>query len=204
VILPRLLLLTDRRACARPLLEVVAAAVRGGARAVLLREKDLGPAHRARLADELRALLAPVEGTLIVAGAGAGGPAVHLSAAEPLPAPRPALLGRSCHDAGEVARAGAEGCDWVTVSPVHPTVSKPGYGPALGSAGLAALCRVPGAPPVYALGGVSRSNARACRSAGAYGVAVMGGVMRAERPDRCVELLLGELSLSGPAEKSAP
>jgi thiamine-phosphate pyrophosphorylase len=145
-----------------------------------------------------------VEGTLIVAGAGAGGPAVHLSAAEPLPAPRPALLGRSCHDAGEVARAGAEGCDWVTVSPVHPTVSKPGYGPALGSAGLAALCRVPGAPPVYALGGVSRSNARACRSAGAYGVAVMGGVMRAERPDRCVELLLGELSLSGPAEKSAP
>jgi len=45
-----------------------------------------------------------------------------------------------------------EGCDWMTVSPVWETASKPGYGPALGSAGLAAL--LPGAPAIYALGGV--------------------------------------------------
>ncbi len=38
---PRLLLLTDRRLAARPLLEVVARAADGGARAVILRERDL-------------------------------------------------------------------------------------------------------------------------------------------------------------------
>jgi hypothetical protein len=48
---------------------------------------------------------------------------------QPLPPRRPALAGRSCHDANEVARAVAEGCDYGTVSRLHQTSSKPGYGP---------------------------------------------------------------------------
>jgi thiamine-phosphate pyrophosphorylase len=74
-----------------------------------------------------------------------------------------------------VARAAAEGCDWVFVSPVFPTPSKPGYGPALGPDGLARL--VAGGPPAYALGGVRPGDVAACRAAGAAGIAVMGGVM---------------------------
>ena len=89
-----------------------------------------------------------------------------------------------------VARAAREGCDYVTVSPVHPTGSKPGYGPPLGLTGLARLARQPGAPPAYALAGVDAGNAAACLRAGAYGVAVMGEVMRAAEPARTVAALL--------------
>lgn len=188
--LPRLLVLTDRTRCAGTLPGAVAAAVAHGARAVVLREKDLPARRRAALADQLRAVLAPVGGRLVVAGPPAvGGPdadAVHLSAADGVPAPRPALLGRSCHSAAELARAAAEGCDYAFLSPVFATASKPGYGPALGTDGFArvlaeagpAAVGGPGAGlNVYALGGVRPGDVAACRAAGAYGVAVMGPVM---------------------------
>lgn len=182
-----LLVFTDRTQCRRPLVDVVTAAVHGGARAVLLREKDLPTAQRAALADQLRSALAAVEGTLVLAGTGLPGDALHLSSTDEVPDPRPYLLGRSCHDRSSVDRAGAESCDWVTVSPVRLTASKPGYGPALGPAGLAALT---GGPPAYALGGLTAADARECLDAGAVGVAVMGTVMRAERPDVVVTRLL--------------
>ncbi len=172
--LPRLLVLTDRTVCEGPLVDVVAAAVTSGARAIVLREKDLPHAERAHIAGQLRSVLDLVEGVLVLAGP--RGDAVHLSSRDPLPSPRPPLVGRSCHDADEVARAGAEGCDYVTVSPVFPTASKPGYGPALGPGGLAAL--LSGGSPAYALGGVLPEHVAPCRAAGAHGVAVMGPVMR--------------------------
>ena len=189
-VLGPLLVLTDRTQAVRPLPDVVAAAVDGGARTVVLREKDLPDDERARLADALRPLLQG--GTLVVAGTRLTAGAVHLAAADAVPSPRPALVGRSCHDPAEVAAA--TGCDWVTVSPVHLTASKPGHGPDLGTDGLAACVRAPGAPPVYALGGLGPVDAAPCRAAGAVGLAVMGGVMRAERPDRAVADLLRALA----------
>jgi thiamine-phosphate diphosphorylase len=176
--LPPLLVLTDRSQCSGTLVDTVGAAVDGGARAVVLREKDLPEGERNRLAEQLRALLDPVDGLLIRAGAAAsaGADALHLAARDPLPRPRPALVGRSCHSPDELARARAEGCDYVTVSPVFPTASKPGYGPPLRPTGLAEL--VAGAPPVYALGGVQPDDVPGCLAAGARGVAVMGAIMR--------------------------
>lgn len=191
--LPPLLVLTDRTQCSRPLRDVVAAAVDGGARAIVLREKDLPDDERRRIADRLHALLEPVGGLLIHAGlAGStGARAVHLSAADPFPPERPELVGRSCHSADELARAGHEGCDYVMLSPVFPTPSKPGYGPALGPEGLASLIGpsspVPGIPPVYALGGVQPEHVADCLSAGARGVAVMGPIMR--EPHRVTDFL---------------
>ncbi len=176
--IPRLLVVTDRTQAPAPLVDTVAAAVAAGARAVWLRDRDLPVAERAALAAGLRAVLDPVGGLLVWGGA-AGAPAglpVHLTAADPFPAVRPPLVGRSCHSAADLARAAAEGCDWVTLSPFAPTPSKPGYGPALGTAGLAALVR--GAPPVLALGGVRPGDVAGCLAAGASGVAVMGPVMR--------------------------
>ena len=179
--LPRLLLLTDRTQCDRPLPDVVAAAVEAGVRAVVLREKDLPDQARAGLAAQLRPLLDEVDGLLVMAGG--PGDAVHLAAAQPTPTPRPWLVGRSCHNRGEVDAAAAEACDYVTVSPVFATASKPGYGPPLGIAGLAALTA--GAPPVYALAGVRADDVPACLGAGAYGVAVMGPLMR--RPEAAAD-----------------
>jgi thiamine monophosphate synthase len=177
--LPRLIVVTDRTQAAGPLPGVVAEAVAAGARAVVLRDRDLPAGERAGLAAELRAVLDPVGGLLVTAGAAtspADPGAVHLAAAEPFPDPRPALVGRSCHSAAELARARDEGCDWVFLSPVLPTASKPGYGPALGVEGFARLR--PLGPPAYALGGVGPGDVPALLAAGAVGVAVMGPVMR--------------------------
>jgi thiamine-phosphate pyrophosphorylase len=81
------------------------------------------------------------------------------------------------------------GADYVTLSPIFASASKPGYGPALGLAGLAA-CVAACAGPVIALGGVTAATAPLCLAAGARGVAVMGEVMRADDPRLAVERLL--------------
>ncbi|MFG1677734.1 thiamine phosphate synthase [Micromonospora sp. NPDC049282] len=176
-----LVLLTDRWVARRALVEVVAAAVGGGVRWVVLREKDLPRAERLALAVELRAVLADAGGTLIVAGSDPlDGDAVHLPAAGPYPPPRLGLVGRSCHDAAELARLTTE--DHATLSPVFPTRTKPGYGPALGPDGLRELIAV-SPVPVLALGGIETPDqVRACVAAGAAGVAVLGTIMRATDP----------------------
>ncbi len=175
--MPRLLVLTDRSKCRRNLNETVTVAVEHGARAVVLREKDLPAPDRRRLVRDVRAVVGAAGGVLIVAGP--RGNAVHLSADDGFPTPRPTLVARSCHTPDDVARATAERCDYVTLSPVFPTPSKPGYGPPLGVSGLAALIHT--APPAYALGGVRPEDVPGCLAAGAYGVAVMGPIMRDPR-----------------------
>jgi thiamine-phosphate pyrophosphorylase len=88
-----LIVVTDRQQAAavgQDLVDVAAAAVGAGTRTILLREKDLPPAERTLLAKAIAELLAPVEGTLLVAGdarlAGAVGAAgLHLSANQPIP-----------------------------------------------------------------------------------------------------------------------
>lgn len=184
------LVLTDRRLAPRPLVDVVTAAVDGGARWVLLRERDLPRPDRLALARRLRAVLSDVGGRLVVAGPDPlDGDAVHLAAADAWPVPTPALVGRSCHGAAELAALTGE--DYVTLSPVYPSASKPGYGPPLGPVGLAAL--VAGTPrPVLALGGVDTAGrAAACVAAGAYAVAVLGAVMRSADPATVLRALLG-------------
>ncbi|MEV4841707.1 thiamine phosphate synthase [Micromonospora matsumotoense] len=226
------LLLTDRRAARADLVDVVAGAVRGGVRWVVLREKDLPRAERAALAVDLRAVLAEAGGTLIVAGPdpldgdlrgadprggdlhsgdprgagprGAGpfrGAAVHLAAAGPYPPP-PAvgLVGRSCHDAAELARLTTE--DYVTLSPVWPTRSKPGYGPPLFPEGLRRLARI-SPVPVLALGGIETPDqVTACAEAGAVGVAVLGAIMRAADPTAVAAALTSAFSPHQPAGPS--
>lgn len=182
-----LLVLTDRRQADGELAEVVDAVVDGGARCVVLREKDLPERDRAELAHLLGPIVHRRGGLLLSAGTALPGcDGVHL------PSPSSArastqqladgLVGRSCHDLDELVAAATEGADYATVSPVYATASKPGYGPPLGPDGLAALVEA-AAMPVYALGGIeTAAQVSACLAAGAEGVAVMGALMRAEDP----------------------
>jgi thiamine-phosphate pyrophosphorylase len=165
--------LTDRRLTRGPLVEVLAAARPDW---VILRERDLPVEERRALADGLRAVLP--DGRLIVAGPDPlGGEAVHLAARDPfVPA---ALVGRSCHSVPRLT-----GEDYVTLSPIFPTATKPGYGPALGPA---RAHRMAGGVPWLALGGIdSAQRAAECVAAGAAGVAVLGAVMRADDPGQMV------------------
>jgi thiamine-phosphate diphosphorylase len=108
-----------------------------------------------------------------------GADGLHLPAAGPEPeSVRDAVapctrIGMSCHDRGELERAA--GADWVFLSPVFTTASKPLAHP-LGTEGLAAL--VPFAPaPVYALGGIEVESVADCLEAGAAGVAAIRGLL---------------------------
>lgn len=195
---PRLLVLTDRSQCAaagRTLVDTVSAAAAAGAPAILLREKDLSDHDRHQLATTLVEVTAAHGARLLVASdpdlaLGVGAAGVHLAADEPVPATRGLLLGRSCHDADEVAGAVADGVDYVTVSPVAATDSKPGYGPALGTHGVATLATAAAPVPALALGGITPANTRHLVAAGAHGVAAMGAVMRADDPGRVVARLM--------------
>jgi thiamine-phosphate pyrophosphorylase len=198
---PPLLVISDRRQARRPLEELAEAAFAGGCRWFSLREKDLPPAERRALLGALVVLGHHWGATVTVhddidaaAMADAGG--VHLPSGGSPAAARlrlpGALIGASAHSAEEASALLSAGADYVTVSPVFLTVSKPGYGPALGTDGLARIvARVAG--PVIALGGVTAANAASCRAAGAQGVAVMGEVMRAADPRAAVEAILREI-----------
>jgi thiamine-phosphate pyrophosphorylase len=206
---PRLMVLTDRLMAANAgheVVDVVAAAVDGGAPLVVLREKDLPRDHRRRLARRLRGVTADAGATLVVAGDAAlarevEADGVHLAAGDAWPDDAGGALwvGRSCHTRSELVAAADNGiAGYATFSPVFATTSKPGYGPALGIDGLADGCRAvggaAGALAVYALGGIVPGRAAACRATGATGVAVMGTVMGAEDPGAVVRSLLGEVA----------
>ena len=199
---PPLLVISDRHQARHPLEEVAEAVFAGGCRWFSLREKELPP-------DERRALLAAlvmmgrrfaavvtahedIEAVLAVHADG-----VHLSSGGSPGAARArlpsTLIGASAHSADEAAALLQAGADYVTVSPVFLTASKPGYGPALGLDGLAHIAA--GAPgPVIALGGITPANAGLCLSAGARGIAVMGEIMRAVDPQAIVESTLRAMS----------
>jgi len=213
------MVLTDRRmaaAAGHELVAAVEAAVGAGAPTILLREKDLRRAARQDLAERLRAATTAAGAALIVAGdvglartVGADG--VHLAADDPWPGDEAAGLrvGRSCHAVGELLSAAATGAaHYATFSPVFATRSKPGYGPALGAAGLAAGCRAVagvGSPlGVYALGGITAGSAAACVAAGAAGVAVMGIVMRATDPGAVVRAMIREIEDARPDPNAHP
>ncbi len=193
---PPLLVITDRRAPARwPLSDAVAAAFAGGCRWVMVREKDLPPAALAALVEEIVVLARPFGAAVSVNGnatvaAECSASGVHLPQGQDLAAARriageAALVGVSAHSLDEAHAAEAQGADYVTLSPVFPSESKPGYGPALGPDGLARIAAALDIP-VVALGGITAANAEECLATGAAGVAVLGAVMRAEDPAHAV------------------
>jgi thiamine-phosphate diphosphorylase len=203
---PRLLVLTDRRqsqANGRTLLETVTHALLAGAPAVVLREKDLPRAARRTLAvDLLEAAERHGAQLLIASDAGLarelGATGVHLAADDPPVDDGHLLVGRSCHTRTEVRTAVEQRHDYLTVSPVALTDSKPGYGPALGPEGLAQLVDVADDLPILALGGVTPADVSTWIRVGAHGVAVMGAVMGAADPEVSVRSFLDALQMETP------
>jgi len=196
---PPLLVITDRRLARRPLLPIIEEILAAGARWIMVREKDLPEAELVPLVraivERARAVGARVVVNPHAAVAAAGGAdGVHLpqgfSVAEARRIVGPGRwVGVSAHHREEALRAAAEGADYITLSPIFPPTSKPGYGPPLGLEALREVARaIP--IPVIALGGITPENARACREAGAAGIAVLGSVMGAADPGAAVRAYL--------------
>ncbi len=198
---PPLLVISDRKAACLPLDEVAAATFRAGCRWFSLREKDIGAAAQAALLSRLAHIARMSGACLTVHGMSADPPAadgVHLPRDADVAAVRrrlgrAALIGFSAHNGEEAAVAAAGGADYVTLSPIFASSSKPGYGPPLGLDGLAQVAAAVSLP-VVALGGVTAARVSDCLAAGAAGVAVMGTVMAAADPGRSMRELLAALA----------
>jgi thiamine-phosphate pyrophosphorylase len=201
-----LYLITDRRSLplGRDLLATVRGAMRGGVRAVQLREKDLSAAQLYPLALELRQLTREFHARLLIndrvdLALAVDADGVHLGGHSlPVAVVRQFLgeqriIGVSTHHPDEVKAAAVAGADFVTFGPVYSTPSKLAYGPPVGLEPLAAICAH--APlPVFALGGVSAARLPALRAAGCQQVAVIGAILQANDPEGAARELLRGLA----------
>jgi thiamine-phosphate pyrophosphorylase len=205
-----LLAVTDRHGQARPLADTVQAILDGGGRWIWFRDRDLEPEARRRLGAGVAERVRAQGGFLTVGGDTAlavslGADGVHLGGAagpEVIAAARAALgegalIGVSAHAPREVAAAARAGADYVTLSPIYATASKPGYGPALGPTALADSLGA--GLPVVALGGLGTDTLGACRAAGAAGFGILGGLMRAADPAGAARAVLDAWSAADAA-----
>ncbi len=184
----KLYAITDRHRCApKPLFDVISELLAVGVRAIQLREKDLGDAALYQLAKPISALCRNYNAQLFINTAvqvalDVGAAGVHLPAnGEPVGAVKARAdcnfrIGCSVHCVDAAKKREAEGADFVTYSPIYPTASKPGYGPAVGIVNLGRLTKQVKLP-IFALSGITPMRVAECLKVGAFGVAVMSGVM---------------------------
>ena len=192
--------ITDRRrlstaiqseaAIRRRLLDLVQDWTAGGVHFIQLREKDLSAPDLQSFAGEvaekidhsrskLLVNVSSAESAALVVAAGADG--VHL-ARKPVPgaarrvrqifraAGRDAIISVPCHGLDDIQMARKEQVDLILFSPIFEKLAAPQAAPQ----GLEALRQASTEAesiPVFALGGVTSSNARDCLTAGAAGVA---------------------------------
>lgn len=175
----------------RPLEDAVAAAVRGGAGFVQLREKGASHDERCALAERVLAACRAGGVPLVIDDdvacaleVGADGAHVGQRDEEARQARRElgpgAILGVSAQTVWQAERAVEDGADYLGVA-VFPTGTKP----EAGAAGLEGLARVCAAVevPVVAIGGMRAGNAALAKAAGAAGVAVVSAIFAADDPE---------------------
>lgn len=151
----------------------------GGLRLIQLREKQLGREALKTLAQRVVDMSHVRGAKVLISGDVAlaqelGADGVQLTSsqlAELSERPRVDWCGASCHNAEELQRAEALGCDFALLSPVLPTQSHPGA-PHLGWGSFAAIA-ASSAFPVYALGGLQHEDELVAWQHGAHGIALL-------------------------------
>ena len=190
-----LVLVTDRTlAAGRSLDDVVRAAVRGGVTAVQLREKDCSTRQFLEIGrsvqEACRSLGVPfivndrADLALVLKADG-----IHIGQ-DDLP-PRDArrllgpdaVIGLSVETLEQALEAEAEDVDYLGVSPIFATPTKPDTRGEWDLAGLSKLRRLT-RRDLVAIGGINPENAGAVIEAGADGIAVVSAICAAADPER--------------------
>lgn len=190
-----LYVITDHHAAAgRPLLDLVRAALRGGATVVQLRMKHGSTRKMLALGQALHEVTRAAGVPLIVndrldVALALDAEGVHLGQ-EDLPAHLARrligpdrLLGVSVETVEQAEQARRDGADYLGVGDLFGTPSKPDAGPPIGLEALRAIARAVPLPSV-GIGGVTPENAGAVIDAGAAGVAVISAVIGAADPEQ--------------------
>lgn len=184
-------------------IEVVRAALQGGAGAIQWREKRLDLPTQVRIATQMRDLCRECGALFLVNDRVDLALAIEADGChvgqEDLPVPLARrllgpgkLIGTSCETAEEARRAEAEGCDYIGSGPVYATPSKADAGDPYGPA---VIERVTAATrlPVVGIGGIAPGTAAPVIAAGAVGVAVISAVTGAPDPLAASRALLAEV-----------
>jgi thiamine-phosphate pyrophosphorylase len=178
----------------RSLAEVVAAVIRGGAKVIQYREKNLDTRTMVETAELLRRVCRHLGAVFLVNdrldvalavdadGAHLGQKDMPVRMARRLLG-KEKLLGVSVQDARAMDEALNEGADYLSLSPVFATPTKPDHEEPLGLERVRGLAgRSP--LPVVAIGGINRSNVVDVMRAGVQGVCVISAVLNAPDPEQ--------------------
>lgn len=196
----KLFIITNRKLVKkRSLTDVIDRAVKGGADAVILREKDLSTEELYKLALELKLIINNkipliINGNLeVYENIAASG--IHLSYDEFMKCEDTnyRLIGSSIHSLEEGLFVQKKGADYVLAGHIFKTACKQGID-GRGLDYLQQICnelRI----PVIAIGGIEKNNVKSIIEAGAFGIAVMSSVMEAEKPEKVVYDLKEALSV---------
>jgi len=193
-------LVTDRtQTRGRDLVQVVEDALRGGVRAVQLRERGVTDRELVSLGRLLRGLTQQHGAALLVndridVAAAIRADGVHLPARSFAAAEARAILGShsligvSTHSPAEVEAAAETGADFAVFGPVFETPSKRRFGAPLGLPALEEAAHA-AAIPVLAIGGLNPSRTPEAIRAGAAGVAVIRSVLAQPDPEGAARAL---------------
>ncbi len=196
----KLYLITDRKLVTHyaSLITAVNEALKGGAQAVQLREKDIGTRELLRMAYSLRELTAGYRAKLFIndrvdIALAVDADGVHLGQKSIPPyAVRKAvntsrithhasrfLIGVSAHSIEEARQAEEGGADFVTLGPIFETPSKIKYGKPLGT-DLIREVRTEISIPVFAIGGIKKERVESVLESGAFGIALISAILGSE------------------------
>lgn len=182
-----LYLITDGRQMKVPFYEGIEDALKGGVKAIQLREKDLSVQQLYEMACRLREITSRYGARLFVndrldVALSVEADGVHLAGTSiPLRAVRKIiggkmLIGVSTHTLEEAIEAEREGADFITFGPVYETLSKKKYGPPVGIEKLKEVAdRV--SIPVFGLGGIKIERVPDILKTGARGVALISAIL---------------------------
>ncbi len=174
------------------MLSTLEAALRGGVRAIQLREKDLSSAELLNYAHQIRTLTRRYGAHLLIndrvdIALAADADGVHLTEQSMDTTTARGLLGKSkligvsTHSLNGALNAAQDGANFITFSPVFYTPSKAAYG---NPQGIERLREVSTAVniPVFALGGIKAQNQIEVQQAGASGIALISAIFAAPDP----------------------
>jgi thiamine-phosphate pyrophosphorylase len=188
-----LYLITDRKQTGSlRLIDVVDDALKGGVKAVQLREKDLSSRELYELAYDLRKLTAKYGAKLFIndrvdIALAVEADGVHLGL-NSLPIHRvrrligpDRLIGLSCHNQINAIMAQENGADFITFGPVYYTPSKANYGKPVGVDRLEIVSHLLEIP-VFALGGIKKNNINEVIAAGSAGISLVSAIIAEDDP----------------------